>query len=59
MDMNQRPVNQRGYLIDAQGNVINYQGVIIFKANELDVNGEIPAPYQPDDDAYRRKLNKL
>lgn len=44
-DKNKRMVNKRGYLIDGQGNVINNEGVLIFKFSELDINGEIPAPY--------------
>lgn len=31
---------------------------IIFRANELDINGEIPAPYLNDDDDYRQELKK-
>lgn len=59
MDINQRHVNPRGYLVDALGNVINYSGVVIFRVSELDVNGEIPAPYLDGDEDYRRKLNRL
>ena len=44
-DKHKRLVNKRGYLIDEQGNVINKEGVIIFRFSELDLNGEIPAPY--------------
>lgn len=35
-------VNQKGYLIDRLGNVITWDGVLIFYANELDPFGEIP-----------------
>lgn len=40
-----RRVNQKGYLIDWLGNIINKDGVIIFYVNELDPTGEIPYPY--------------
>ena len=45
MDKRDRRVNRRGYLVDRFGNVINRQGDIIFKAVELDVDDEIPAPF--------------
>ncbi len=51
-DKNKRLVNKRGYLIDGMGNVVNYEGLVIFKATELDINGEIPAPYTQDDEEY-------
>jgi hypothetical protein len=40
-----RKVNRRGYLIDRFGNVINQRGNVIFKAMELDLDDEIPAPF--------------
>ena len=56
-------INKWGYLIDGEGNVINNQGTIIFKFSELDINGEIPAPYHQDDEDYvwalRKKQKKL
>jgi hypothetical protein len=45
LDKKDRLVNRRGYLIDRFGNVINNQGTIIFKAVELDIDDEIPAPF--------------
>lgn len=48
-------MNRRGYLIDRFGNVINMQGNIIFKAIELDVDDEIPAPFGFE----KRKKNLL
>lgn len=45
LDKRGRKVNRRGYLIDRFGNVINSQGNVIFKAMELDIDDEIPAPF--------------
>lgn len=45
LDNQGRKVNRRGYLIDRFGNVINVQGYVIFKAIELDLDDEIPAPF--------------
>lgn len=45
LDKLERKVNRRGYLVDKFGNVINTKGNIIFKAVELDVDDEIPAPF--------------
>ena len=45
IDQRERLVNRRGYLVDRFGNVINMQGNIIFKAIELDIDDEIPAPF--------------
>jgi len=47
-DRNGKRVNPRGYLIDWLGNVINWDGVIIFYANELDPYGEIPYPFNEE-----------
>lgn len=55
LDQRERLVNRRGYLIDRFGNVINDQGNIIFKAIELDVDDEIPAPFGFE----KRKKNLL
>ena len=55
LDRRERLVNRRGYLIDRFGNVINAQGNIIFKAIELDVDDEIPAPFGFE----KRKKNLL
>ena len=54
-DQRERLVNRRGYLIDRFGNVINTTGNIIFKAIELDVDDEIPAPFGFE----KRKKNLL
>ena len=40
-DMRGRPVNRRGYLIDADGNVINKKGDVIWKAEHL-TDGDFP-----------------
>lgn len=48
MDKYGRKVNRRGYLIDRFGNVINTKGDVIFKVIELDVDDEIPAPFDLD-----------
>jgi hypothetical protein len=41
-----RRVNKRGYLVDEIGNVIRAtNGEIIFRADELDDEDEIPAPF--------------
>lgn len=45
LDRRGRRVNRRGYLIDRFGNVVNGEGNVIFKALELDVDDEIPAPF--------------
>lgn len=45
MDKFGRKVNRRGYLIDRFGNVINTKGNVIFKVIELDIDDEIPAPF--------------
>lgn len=45
MDKIGRKVNRRGYLVDRFGNVINTKGNVIFKAMELDMDDEIPAPF--------------
>jgi len=55
MDKRERLVNRRGYLIDRFGNIINTFGNIIFKAIELDVDDEIPAPFGFE----KRKKNLL
>lgn len=55
LDKIERRVNRRGYLVDKFGNVINTKGNIIFKAVELDVDDEIPAPFGFE----KRKKNLL
>lgn len=39
-------MNQRGYLIDTQGNVIDQRGKRIFDRNVLENDGEIPAVFR-------------
>lgn len=45
VDKNDQRVNKRGYLIDKFGNIINKLGKIVFRATELDSEGEIPAEF--------------
>lgn len=45
LDHQGRKVNRRGYLIDPEGNVVTAAGEMIFKAEELDSDEEIPAPF--------------
>jgi hypothetical protein len=40
-----REVNRRGYLIDKQGNIVTRGGIFIFRADELNDDDEIPAPF--------------
>lgn len=45
-DKQGRKTNQRGYLLDSAGNVINYvNGQIMFRKEELDEREEIPQPF--------------
>lgn len=44
-DREGRKVNKRGYLIDIEGNIITRKGVLIFRKDEIDSDGEIPAPF--------------
>ena len=44
-DLNARQVNIKGYLIDKQGNIINKNGLVIFRSDEISPNGEIPEPF--------------
>lgn len=46
LDRNGNRVNVRGYLIDKQGNVIDKQGKIMFEADMLDSEGEIPKVFR-------------
>lgn len=45
VDNNGKKVNGKGYLIDDAGNIINKWGKIIFYADEIGEDGEIPAPF--------------
>jgi hypothetical protein len=44
-DMDGLRVNRRGYLINNQGEVVLKDGTVIFRAEEVDEDGEIPAPF--------------
>jgi hypothetical protein len=46
-DKQRKPTNQRGYLIDpASGDVLdNIEGELMFPQEDLDVKGELPAPF--------------
>lgn len=44
-DLDRLRVNQRGYLIDGQGNIVFRNGTVVFRVDEIDRDGEIPAPY--------------
>lgn len=46
VDRQKRPVNQRGYLIDTDGNVIDTKGMIVFDRVILGKDGEIPPVYR-------------
>lgn len=46
VDSKNRPVNQRGYLIDRHGNVIDSKGNIAFDKVVLGQDGEIPPVYR-------------
>lgn len=41
-----RKVNKNGYLIDNLRNIINQDCDVIFEADELDEDEEIPMPYR-------------
>jgi hypothetical protein len=58
-DKRKNLVNERGYLVDENGNVVNKSRVIIFKKTELDMNGEIPAPFLVEDSEYEEELERL
>lgn len=38
-------VNRMGYLIDPASNVVKRDGQVIFRADEIDSDDEIPAPF--------------
>jgi hypothetical protein len=57
IDKRGRKVNRRGYLTDKNGNVINDKGNVIFKAIELDIDDEIPAPVYNDKGASYNEKN--
>lgn len=45
-DKKTRIVNQKGYLIDKDGNVIDYRGSLVFDKAVLEKNGEIPPVFR-------------
>lgn len=45
LDKYGRSVNRRGYLVDPSGNIVTRGNVLIFYKEEIDFDGEIPAPY--------------
>ena len=51
-DKHGRLVNSRGYLVDDESNVVHQNGTKIFNYDELDENGEIPAPFAIDESDY-------
>jgi hypothetical protein len=45
-DQNGKPANERGYLIDEDGNIINnLNGQKMFDKSDLDAKGDVPAPF--------------
>ena len=46
IDRDRKRVNQRGYLIDEHGNVIDKYGKIMFDKEILDEEGEIPKVFR-------------
>jgi hypothetical protein len=45
-DQDGKPTNERGYLTDANGNIINnYNGQKMFDKSVIDEKGEVPAPF--------------
>jgi hypothetical protein len=40
-----RRVNQLGYLIDKGGNIITSKGKLVFRADELASDGDLPEPF--------------
>jgi hypothetical protein len=35
----------KGYLIDNEGNIINAKGEVVFEKEEIESDGDIPAPF--------------
>ena len=44
-DQDGKRVNRRGYFLNDEGYVVTRQGTIVFKPDEIDEDGEIPAPF--------------
>lgn len=45
LDLDGKKVNERGYFVNRAGEVITRDGVIVFRADEVDSRGEIPLPF--------------
>lgn len=45
-DLRDRKVNQKGYLVDQNGNIINDRGLVVFTTDQLDQEGDIPKVYR-------------
>jgi hypothetical protein len=44
--LNGKSTNERGYLVSGKGDVLNnIDGSLMFKVEDLDERGEIPAPF--------------
>lgn len=52
-----RSVNRKGYLLDQDGNVVNTKGRLMFYANELTADGELPQPF--DFEKERKHMHQL
>jgi hypothetical protein len=52
VDRDGHRVNKRGYLINGNGCIVLRDGTIVFTEDEVDEDGEIPAPY-----CYLKKEN--
>jgi len=49
VDKDGRKVNDKGYLVDANGNVIEGKSKkVMFKLDQLDEKGEIPSPFREE-----------
>ncbi len=55
MDKNFRIVNEKGWLIDSKGNVVDNMGQIKFVKEQLDSNGELPNLFNFDGVEYSIK----
>jgi hypothetical protein len=44
-DIDGRRVNKRGYLTNGNGQIVLRDGTIVFRKDEVDEDGEIPAPF--------------
>jgi hypothetical protein len=44
-DKKKNLVNEKGYLVDTQGNIISTSKELMFSKDKLHANGQIPGPY--------------